>query len=93
MKKKILISLLFGLMAVSTTVNVHALSTSKPSGGYWKYGVAGVGSISSYTHMSKTHSATVSKGSNSNFNKRSAGTEAYARLWVYSGCNFYYNTY
>ncbi|MFR1799735.1 MAG: lactococcin 972 family bacteriocin [Enterococcus casseliflavus] len=93
MKKKLVVSLLLGIIMVSTSLTADALNTSKPYGGYWKYGVAGVGSISSYTHWSKTHSATVAKGSSSNFNKRSAGTEAYARLWTYSGCGFYYNIY
>ena len=81
-----------GVVLLTSSIGVQA-ARAYPSGGLWDYGVYAIGSASIYYHGTRTHSATITKGGKSVFDKKAKTQSANARMWTYSGCAFYYNVY
>lgn len=88
--KKLVIAFLSSIVFL-TTAFVADGAVEYPAGGEWKYGVGVTGSYSNYLHNTRRHSATVKKGSKEDYEAKSAKEWAKARLFEYSGCEFFYN--
>ncbi|MDR2464742.1 MAG: lactococcin 972 family bacteriocin [Streptococcaceae bacterium] len=88
MRKKVV--LFYALTLLSTQATVLA---AEVAGGTWNCGVGLTGSYSDYYHSKKTHSSSVTKGSQIDSHKVGNGKWAKSRLTIFSGCNFYYNVY
>jgi lactococcin 972 family bacteriocin len=89
MKKVVLLSYL--VLTLGAGIGAKAATQYPSAGGTWNFGVEATGSYSDYFHGSRTHSATVSKGTKASRAQAGRGAWARGRLWEFSGCNFYYN--
>lgn len=90
--KKLVISTLSLIVLITGGITVSA-ATEYPDGGTWNYGVGATGSYSDYLHNSKQHSATVTKGRQRSYSEQPPTKWAKARLFEYSGCEFFYNSW
>lgn len=91
-KMKVAVSIAFTVISLST--GIMTISAANVGGGSWNSGVGLGGSYSNYQHLSNRHSTTVVNGKNTDdFDKstKGPGTWAKARIFVFSGCNFYWN--
>lgn len=91
--KKVIITLLLGIILITSGKYVSAGVHFQDGTHYWSTRIMVLGSESEYWHRTKQHSATVTKGSKINSQSKSANSIALARLFEFSGCNFYYNNW
>ncbi|EOT26269.1 lactococcin 972 family bacteriocin [Enterococcus saccharolyticus] len=91
-RKVVILSLMSVVLFTSGTTVFGAIHFSN-STHTWDTVVSGLGSQSRYWHRTKAHSATVTKGDKIASQSKSANLTATARLFEFSGCNFYYNNW
>lgn len=90
MKKKFIMPIITGIVALGIGGQAVSAASVSKAGGTWNYGVGVTGSFSDYYHASRAHTATTKKGTKIDKAGNPAGKWAKSRLLVYSGCNFYY---